>query len=228
VREREVVFAESRMAAFLHRPTVLVDINGGAGAVADGLARAAQQLERDLIVFIDVGGDVVAQGDEPGLTSPLCDAIMLAAAARLSAAGHSVLAGIFGIGCDAELTPAEVLARLADVAAAGGLSGARGLTEAVTNRLEGAMRFVPTEASAQAVRAFRGASGITTIRDGRRTLELSTMATVTFYLDVEATVHAVGRLARAVDAANSLDEASCALNQLGLVTELDRERQPAS
>ena len=31
-----------------------------------------------------------------------------------------------------------------------------------------------------------------------------------------------------VVAANSLDEASCALNQLGLVTELDRERQPAS
>jgi hypothetical protein len=117
---------------------------------------------------------------------------------------------------------------MALVAAAGGLCGARGLTEPVAERLEGAMRLVPTEASAQAVRAFRGASGITTIRDGRRTLELSTTATLTFYLDVEATMRAVGRLARAVDPADSLDEASRALNQLGLVTELDRDRLPAS
>jgi hypothetical protein len=30
-------------------------------------------------VLIDVGGDVLAQGHEPGLRSPLCDALMLAA-----------------------------------------------------------------------------------------------------------------------------------------------------
>ena len=73
-------------------------------------------------------GDVLACGDERGLRSPLCDAVMLAAAARLLANGLPVLAGIFGIGCDAELTPAEVLARMARVAAAGGLCGVRGLT----------------------------------------------------------------------------------------------------
>ena len=49
-------------------------------AVAAGLAAAAASLRRDLIVFVDVGGDVLAQGDEPGLRSPLCDALMLAAA----------------------------------------------------------------------------------------------------------------------------------------------------
>jgi hypothetical protein len=228
VRERGVVFAESRMAEFLGSPTVLVDINAGAATVADGLAQAAGRLESDLVVFIDVGGDVLAQGHEPGLTSPLCDAVMLAAAARMGAAGHSVLTGIFGIGCDAELTPAEVLARLADVATAGGLCGARGLTEPVAERLEGAMQYVPTEASAQAVRAFRGASGIATIRDGTRSLELSSTAAVTFYLDVEATVGATGRLARAVDGASSLEEASLALNRLGVITELDRERRRVS
>ncbi len=78
---------------------------------------------------------------------------MLAAASRLSALGHSVLAGIFGIECDAELTPPEVLAQLAVVAAAGGLCGARGLTGPVAERLEQAIDVVPTEASAQAVRA---------------------------------------------------------------------------
>jgi hypothetical protein len=227
VRGRDVYFAESRMAEFLGHETVLVDPHGGPAAIAAGLARAVAQLGCDLVVFIDVGGDVLARGDEPGLRSPLCDAVMLAAAARLGAMGQSVLAGIFGIGCDGELTGAEVLARLAEVAAAGGFCGARGLTEPVAAQLERAIRLVPTEASAQAVRAFRGGSGLTTIRGGARTLELTSIAALTFYLDVDATVAAVGRLARAVAGTSSLEECNEALRRLGVVTELDLELDAA-
>jgi hypothetical protein len=223
VRDREVYFAESRMAQFLGEQTVLIDPHGGAGAVARGLAQAADRLGHDLIVFVDVGGDLLAHGDEPGLRSPLCDALMLAAAARLADAGVPVLAAIFGVGCDGELTPSEVLARIADVAGAGGLCGARGLTEPVAQRLEGAMKLVPTEASAQAVRAFRGGSGQVTIRSGARTVQLSSAAALTFYLDVGVTVRTVGRLARTVDGADSLAEANAALNALGVRTELDLE-----
>jgi hypothetical protein len=227
VRDRDVFFAESRMAEFLGAPTLLIDIHDGPAAIADGLRDAVAKLRRDLVVFIDVGGDVLAQGDEPGLRSPLCDAVMLAAAVRLSSFGFPVLAGIFGIGCDAELTADEVLARLADVAAAGGLCGARGLTDAVAERLEGAMRLVPTEASAQAVRAFRGGSGIASIRGGARTLELTTFASLTFYLDADRTVAAAGRLAAAVAGAPSLEQANEALSRLGVRTELDLEREAA-
>ncbi len=225
VRGRDVYFAESRMAQVLGEPTVLVDINEGPQAVADGLATAADKLDRDLIVFVDVGGDLLAQGDEPGLRSPLCDAVMLAAASRLSDAGRPVLAAIFGVGCDAELTPDEVLARLSDVAAAGGLGGARGLTEPVAQRLERAMELVPTEASAQAVRAYRGASGRATIRGGTRTLELSPVAALTFYLDVDVTMRTAGRLATALNDASTLEEANAALNALGVRTELDLESE---
>ncbi len=224
VRGRDVVFAESRMAEFLNQPTVLIDPDAGPAAVADGLAEAIAALKCDLLVLVDVGGDVIANGDEPGLRSPLCDAVMLAAGGRLSTSGQPVLLGVFGIGCDAELTPDEVLARLATVAAAGGLCGARGLTGAVADRLEAAMRLVKTEASAQAVRAFRGASGLTTIRGGTRTVELSAVAALTFYLDVDIAINAVGRLAQAVTDAASLEEANNALHELGVSTELDYER----
>ena len=227
VRGRDVVFAESRMAEFLNQPTVLIDPDAGPAAVADGLAEAIAALKCDLLVLVDVGGDVIANGDEPGLRSPLCDAVMLAAGGRLSTSGQPVLLGVFGIGCDAELTPDEVLARLATVAAAGGLCGARGLTGAVADRLEAAMRLVETEASAQAVRAFRGASGLTTIRGGTRTLELSPVAALTFYLDVDIAINAVGRLAQAVADAASLEEANNALHELGVSTELDYERDAA-
>jgi hypothetical protein len=228
VRDRDVVFAESRMAGFLGQGTVLVDVNPGPGVIAASLGEATARLGCDLVVFIDVGGDVLAQGGEAGLSSPLCDAVMLAAASKLGDAGHPVLAGIFGIGCDAELTPAEVLGQLAIVASQGGFCGVRGLTGPVADRLEGAIAAVPTEASAQAVRAFRGASGVATIRDGRRSLELSSTAALTFYLDVEVTVRAVGRLARAVADAETLTDASWALNELGVRTELDREVDAAA
>jgi hypothetical protein len=227
VRDRGVYFAESRMAEFLGQGTVLIDIDAGPRAVAESLEAASAALGCDLLVLIDVGGDVLAQGDEPGLRSPLCDAVMLAVGAALAERGNRILAGIFGIGCDAELTPAEVLALLAEVAGAGGLCGARGLTDPVASRLEGAMELVPTEASAQAVRAFRGASGMVPIRGGQRSVELTQAAALTFYLDVESTIRRCGRLANAVAGAESLAEANRALNDLGVYTELDYETDAA-
>ncbi len=227
VRCKDMYFSESRMAQFLGQHTVLVDVLGGPAAIAAGLLEAVDRLRCDLVVLIDVGGDVLAQGTEPGLRSPLCDAVMLAAGVKVSGAGHPVLGGIFGIGCDAELTPGEVMVQLAAVAGAGGLCGARGLTDPVARRLEGAIGLVTTEASAQAVSAFRGESGIKTIRSGRRLLELTSIAALTVYLDPEITMRTSGRLARAVADATSLEDANRMLHDLGVSTELDLERDAA-
>jgi len=227
VAGRGVRFGEAGMARLLGRPTVLVDIGVGPATVARSLAAALRALRCDLAVFVDVGGDVLAHGDEPGLRSPLCDAVMLAAAGLMASAGQPVLLGVFGAGCDSELTAEEVLGRISSVAAAGGLCGARGLTEPVVERLERSLSLVPTEASAQAVSAFRGACGEVTIRGGERTFALTSLAVVTFFLDVPATVASVGRLARAVAAAGDVEDANEALHRLGVRTELDLERDAA-
>jgi hypothetical protein len=50
---------------------------------------------------------------------------------------------------------------------------------------------------------------------------------MTFYLDVDITIKAAGRLARTVAGAGSLEEANDALNALGVATELDYEREAA-
>lgn len=226
VRGRRVRFAESRMAEFLRQPTILITLHEGPATIASGLAEAARRLERDLLVFIDVGGDVLAQGHEPGLRSPLGDAIMLAVAARLQRQGLDVLGGIFGIGCDGELTPAEVLNALSDLAQVGGLVGARGLTESTARRLQEAVQLVPTEASAQAVKAFSSPAEAAPIRGGTRSIERTAAATVTFYLDVSVAYERLGRLAQAVDGASSLEEANDALHALSVRSELDLEREP--
>lgn len=225
VRASGVLFAESRMAELLGEETVLVDATRGPEELAQGLAAAAGELGCDLFVFVDVGGDVLAHGDEPGLASPLCDSVLLAAAARLAATGGPpVLGGVFGIGCDGELTPAEVLERLAEVGAAGGLAGARGLTPRVAQRLEEAVEAVPTEASAGALRCFRGEIGRYEIRGGRRSVELSPAGALTFYFDPIAALRSAARLAAAVMDARDLEDANEILHGLGVYTELDYER----
>jgi hypothetical protein len=75
-----------------------------------------------------------------------------------------------------------------------------------------------------AVRAFRGHTGPTPIRGGRRTVELTLAAAGTVYFDIAVAIGSAARLPALVDGARSLDEANAALNAAGIRTELDFER----
>ena len=220
-------FAEAHMARLLGADTLLVDPNPGAAAVAAGLTDAAAALDCDLLVVVDVGGDALAGGGEPGLASPLCDAVLLAAGTLAADAGLTTLAAVVGPGCDGELTHHELLLALADVAAAGGLLGVRAIDADSLPVLEEAAAEVPTEASAQVLRCARGERGPTTIRGGRRPLELSALGALTVYIEPRAAVASAAALARAVRDRPALDAANDALHELGVRTELDYEREHA-
>ena len=120
-----------------------------------------------------------------------------------------------------------MLERIGEVAAAGGLLGAWGLTPADADALEAAVAVVPTEASAMAVRCARGAVGRAEIREGRRTVPLSPVGALTFFLDPAATIASAARLAAAVVDCGSLQEAQAVLHARGVRTELDYEREMA-
>ena len=217
------LFAESHMARLLGEPTVLVDVGIGPARVAEALLEAGHG--DHLIVFVDVGGDVLANGTEPALASPLCDAVMLAAAALLQRRGVHVLAAVFGPCCDGELTPEELLGQLAWLAAGRGFVGIDPITPEMVAELERAVQTVPTEASAQAVRCARGEIGHATIRGGRRSVPLSPLGATTVYFDADAAVRGVARLARLVLEARDLDQAHEILAAEGIRTELDYERE---
>jgi hypothetical protein len=216
-------FAESHMARHLGEPVLLLDPSGGPAAIADALHDAAQRLDCDLVVLTDVGGDVLAHGDEPGLGSPLADAVCLAAAPLLARRGMTLLGALFGAGCDGELTPEEVLARVAEVAGCGGYLGAWGPGSAELERLEAAVRQIPTEASAMALHCARGALGPTPIRGGRRTVQLTSAGGLGFFFDPLVALESASRCARLVAAAQSLDEANEILLAEGIATELHWE-----
>ena len=134
---------------------MLIDITDGAAGAAEGISAAAGLLGCDLVVYADVGGDALATGDEPGLGSPLCDAVMLAAAIRLAPRLDGAIA-VLGAGCDGELTLDEVLGRIAALAAAGAWIGSSSVTPAIADDLERAAAATGTEASMQMVRCARG------------------------------------------------------------------------
>jgi hypothetical protein len=230
-----VEFSESKMAAHLGKPVLLLDITGGPQALATGLAEAAMELGCDAVVLIDVGGDVLAHGDEPGLASPLCDAVVLAAGLLLArSSGRAdrawtgdLVAAVYGPGCDGELTPHEVLQRVDELQSADALLGAWGLTPTAADLVERAAEVVPTEASPMAVRCARGERGTATIRSGRRKVELTPLGALTFFFDPLAAVDTAIPLATAVSPAGSLEEAHEALVAMGIGTELELERERA-
>jgi hypothetical protein len=231
-----VEFSESKMAAHLGKAVLLFDITRGPAALAKGLAEAAGDLGCDCIVLLDVGGDVLAHGDEAGLASPLCDAIVLSAGLILARGterpdrdwGGELLAAVYGPGCDGELTPEEVLARITELQSADALLGAWGLTPEAGGLVESAAEVVPTEASLMAVRCARGERGTVPIRGGRRTVELTSLGALTFFFDPVEAANSAIPLATAVSSAASLEEGHDALMSMGVRTELDLERARAA
>ena len=124
-------FAESKMATVLKKEILLVDINGGVKGVVDGLEFAIKEFDSDLLVGIDVGGDSLAQGHEPGLRSPLADSIMLAAYAELANRGHRTLWGVFGYGSDGRVRPSNEW------------HGVKSLEDAIANPVPGQETHIP-------------------------------------------------------------------------------------
>jgi hypothetical protein len=220
-----VPFAESKMAAVQGKEVLLIDINGGVRGVVDGLEVAMRELSTNLLVGLDVGGDSLAEGDEPGLRSPLADSIMLAAYAELESRGHRTLWSVFGYGSDGELTVDEIEAALNKLAGAGGLLGAWSLTPKIAAELEEVIKTVPTEASAIPAQCFRGAWGQSKIRGGQRSVKLTPLTALIFFMSATKLYETLSRPARAVRASASLEDANEALHAIGISTELDFERE---
>jgi hypothetical protein len=219
-----VRFAETEIAELYRNEVLLVDITKGVVGVVDGLRKAINELEADLLIGVDVGGDSLAFGDEKGLTSPLADSIMISALSELQKESTSLL-GVFGYGSDGELEHSELERSLSIVAKEGGLLGAWGITQEILKELETVISRVSTEASRIPVECARGATGKTTIRRGTRMVTLSLMSTITFYLSPMVVYEKISKPARLVSGSKSLDEANDALHSIGLFTELDLERE---
>ncbi len=209
-----------RLADIAGETVYVPDVWGGALGVAEGLRELATLTGAEAALAVDVGGDVLAEGFEDTLWSPLADSV--AVAGMLDSGLPSVLA-IQSPGADGELPLGYILERLSDMAAAGALLHARlvSVTEATLIESLVANGFV-TEAGLAQVLARRGARGVFALRGGTRRVELSVLQALAFYIDVRRGEPLLP-LARRVRGTDSLLEARRRLNDSCVYTELDLE-----
>jgi hypothetical protein len=209
-----------RLAAAIDAKLLLLDTSRGATGLRAQIRSVARTANADHIELIDVGGDVLAHGDEPTLRSPLADALTLAATEGQEAA---VDVRMIGAGVDGELPAATVLAY---VQAVGGAATQR-LGSEDARRIMPILEWHPSEATALTAAAARGIRGTVEIRDGRHAVELTDDTPVVFSVD-HAAAFAHNEAARAVHDSTTLDAAETAVYGFCGRSELDYERRKAA
>jgi len=198
-------------------PTIaLLDPYQGANGLTDQITAAIHHTGADAVEVIDVGGDVIAQGNEPGLRSPLADALTLAACAN---AHVPTTVTVAGPGLDGELPEPELLARLK--------APAFTLTRDQTTAFLPIFEWHPSEATALLAAAARGTRGTCEVRDSGLPVSLTNASPAIYRLDLDDAL-AINLLARRLIATASLTEAEQITRDVCGFSELDHERNKAT
>lgn len=204
-----------RLAAELPHTFALIDPYAGAAGITLQLSEIITHFAPETIDLLDIGGDILAHGDEPTLRSPLADALTLAACARAEAPVRLLVAGP---GLDGEL-PADLLRpRLGPLITTFTPEHAQAILPVLT--------WHPSEATALLAATTLGARGLCEIRDAGLPVPLTAEGPTVHQVDLPA-AFAANRLAQAVAATTTLDEAEARCRTVCGISEIDYERAKA-
>jgi hypothetical protein len=209
-----------RLARELPADLYLLDPRAGTVGLARQLLELAEQLQASSVCVVDVGGDILARGDEASLRSPLADSLVVAALADHPLPVQLVVAGV---GLDGELGPPYLLGRLTELRA----RPCGAVRRQVVLPLADVFRWHLSEASGLLAAAAMGARGRAQIQAGSSVVELTEEVTLLHSLELQGVVSDASP-ANALRGATSLDEAQDALVALGAKSELEYERQKAA
>ncbi len=197
---------------------ILIDPTGGAVGVADQIAATATHFGATDIALVDVGGDVMTDGTDPGLRSPLADQLALAACVRTGLPARVV---VVAPGIDGELPGDVIRERLSSV-------GADQLDDLSATDIE-FVRHVftwhPSEASGLVAAAASGRRGRVEVRDAADLVDL-THATTTVYTADGYKLHTRVPAAHLTDSASLTDAERTIREQTG-ISELRYETEKA-
>jgi hypothetical protein len=206
-----------RLASEIDETLVVLDPINGARGLRQQLAELLEIFQPEVITLVDVGGDSVAGGDEPGLRSPLADGLALAACTDLPV---PVWLAVAGPGLDGELPEDEVLSRLPSYVLV------RLDADDVTP-FENTLDWHPSEATALLVAAARGLRGSVEIRDAGLVVPLTERSREVYVLSLDEAV-TFNRLAAALPTTSGLDDAERISREVCGFSEIDYEREKAA
>ena len=209
-----------RLASVLSARFVLLDPAHGAGGLRRQLGEQIEMTAAEAVWIVDVGGDAIAAGHEPGLRSPLADGLVVAAALGLPVPVQVVVAGP---GLDGELSETEVLGRTAAL-------GGRRITALNRTDVEFAVPLLdwhPSEVTALLVASAFGLRGRVEIRDQGLTLDLGPRSAEIHVVDLPVLASNAPYVAALADTA-TLDEAEDVIRRVRGTSEIDYEREKSA
>lgn len=205
-----------RLAGELRHTFGLIDPAHGAEGITRQLEELIEHLAPESIDLLDVGGDILARGDEPTLRSPLADALTLAACCQVNSPVRLLVAGP---GLDGEIPAEDLRDRMGPVL----LTFTAEHVEPVSSVLE----WHPSEATAMLAATARGVRGLCEVRDAGLPVPLSEEGPTVHEADLDDALNR-NELARAILATESLEEAEQYSREICGYSEIDYERDKAS
>jgi len=204
-----------RLAAELPQTFALTDPHHGAEGIIRQLEELVRHLEPDTVDLLDVGGDILARGDEPTLRSPLADALTLAACCELN---YPVRLLVAGPGLDGELPADALRGRLGPAALT--------LTAEHVMPVRSVLEWHPSDATAMLAATARGARGLCDVRDAGPPVPLTDGGPLVHESDLDEALHR-NQLARAILATENLHEVEQYSREICGFSEIDHERNEA-
>jgi hypothetical protein len=209
-----------RLAGELPARLYLLDPRTGAEGLRAQLVDLAGTLDVDRVQIVDAGGDILAAGHEPGLRSPLADALALAA---VDGIGYPAEVLVAGLGLDGELTEGELLRRCGELhgrpvgrLAAAHVAGYRSVLD-----------WHPSEVTGLLWAAASGARGRVEVRGDGLVVEVTDRSAEVFAFE-HGNVMGGNTVAQALAGSTSLAEADDAAAGICGNSELAYERRKAA
>ncbi len=204
-----------RLAAELPHTFALIDPRHGAAGVTRQVEELVARLKPTSIDLLDVGGDILARGDEPTLKSPLADSLTLAACGQVNAPIRLLVAGP---GLDGELSREDLRSMLGPLI--------HTFTAKDAEPISPVLEWHPSEATGMLAATARGVRGTCEIRDAGLPIPLTDESPTVHEVDLdEALSH--NELARAIMATATLDEIEALSREICGFSEIDYERNKA-
>ncbi|MEV0120627.1 DUF1152 domain-containing protein [Streptomyces sp. NPDC050703] len=205
-----------RLASGLPQTLALLDPSRGAEGVTAQLEELVAHLTPESVDLLDVGGDILARGDEPTLKSPLADALTLAACCRVEVPVRLLVAGP---GLDGEL-PADSLRPLLGPVV-------HTFTAEDVVPVSSILEWHPSEATGMLAATARGVRGTCEIRDAGLPVPLTHASPRLHEVDPHEALSR-NALARALMATTTMGEAEARSREVCGFSEIDYERDKAT
>jgi len=187
--------------------------------MAEQIVAAVRLFEADNLVIVDVGGDALTTGDDPGLRSPLADQLAVAACLRTELPARLVVAAP---GVDGEIDSDTLRRRLKDLHS----QRLPTLTTDDLDLIRGVFQWHPSEASGLLLAAADGHPGYVQVRDAGDQIALTDDTASLHMLDLDD-VRPHVPAAELIDTA-SLTEAEAITERITGISELRYETQKAA